>query len=240
MEPTPLAHEISNHISPALARLHQGLNTSVVFDPASSDIELTFSATDYTQFSLLPKLISKISEVAPQMRITVIPSEDKIPTEKLLSGELDFVLGFSHEIEKSSTIERQTWLQDSYCTIARKNHPQLTKGLTLAKFLSLAHVRIAPWGEKQGVVDVQLSKQGLNRHVALQLPSVLAAPYTIVNSDHLLTFPRLMAEHVSTMIDIDIYDPPIELPDYQLNVYWHKLNNSKDSHRWLTQLITQL
>jgi len=240
MEPTSLAHEISNHISPALAQLHEGLNTSLVFEPATSDIEFTFAATDYTQFSLLPKLISHISEVAPKIKITVIPSEDKIPTEKLLSGELDFVLGFSHEIEKSSTIERQTWLQDSYCTIARKGHSELKNGLSLATFLSLGHVRISPWGEKQGIVDQLLNKQGLSRHVALQLPSVMAAPYTIANSDHLLTFPKLMAEHIAKMIDIEIHAPPIAMPDYQLNIYWHKLNNSKASHRWLTQLISQL
>lgn len=240
MEPTPFAHELANHITPALAKLHNGLNNSLVFNPSTSDIELTFAATDYTQFSLLPKLIGHISKVAPNIRITVIPSEDKVPTSKLVSGELDYVLGFSHEIEKSSTIERQTWLQDSNCTISRKNHPQLTTGLTLDKFLTMPHVRISPWGEKQGIVDQQLARQGLKRHVALQLPSVMAAPYTIENSDYLLTFPRLMAEHVAKIIDIDIYTPPIAIPDYQLNVYWHKINNNKASHRWLCQLISKL
>jgi len=240
MEPTALAHELAIHVTPALAQLHNGLNSHEVFDPKNSDIELKFSATDYTQFSLLPKLIGQISKVAPRIRIVVIPLEDKIPTEKLVNGELDFVLGFSHEMEKSATIEHQTWLKDSYCTIARKNHPQLTNGLTLAKFLSLSHVRISPWGEKQGIVDFQLSKQGLDRHVALQLPSVMAAPYTIANSDHLLTFPRIMAEHVAKIMDIEIYTPPIAIPDYQLNIYWHKLNNSKASHRWLSQLVSNL
>lgn len=240
MEPTPFAHELANHITPALAQLHNGLNNSLVFNPSTSDIELTFAATDYTQFSLLPKLIGHISKIAPNIRITVIPSEDKLPTAKLISGELDYVLGFSHEVEKSSTIERQTWLQDRNCTIARKNHPQLINGLTLDKFLKLSHVRISPWGEKQGIVDQQLANQGLNRHVALQLPSVMAAPYSIANSDYLLTFPRLMAEHVAKIIDIDIYTPPIVIPDYQLNVYWHKINNNKASHRWLCQLISQL
>ncbi|KGJ91532.1 LysR family transcriptional regulator [Colwellia psychrerythraea] len=240
MEPTPFAHELANHITPALAQLHNGLNNSLVFNPSTSDIELTFAATDYTQFSLLPKLIGHISKVAPNIRITVVPSEDKVPMAKLVSGELDYVLGFSHEIEKSSTIERQTWLQDSNCTISRKNHPQLKTGLTLDKFLTVSHVRVSPWGEKQGIVDQQLARQGLKRHVALQLPSVMAAPYTIENSDYLLTFPRLMAEHVAKIIDIDIYTPPIAIPDYQLNVYWHKINNNKASHQWLRHLISQL
>ncbi len=241
MEPTPFAHELAINIAPALVQIRNGLNSSQVFDPATSDIELTFAATDYTQFSLLPKLIGHISKTAPNIKVTVFPSEDKIPTAKLISGELDFLLGFSHEIEKSSTIERQTWLQDDYCTIARKNHPQLKDGLTLNKFLSLSHVRISPWGERQGIVDQHLAKQGLKRHVALQLPSAMAAPYTVLHSDLILTLPRLVASHLAKMIDIDIYSPPISIPKYQLNVYWHKLNASKASqHSWLSQLISQL
>lgn len=240
MEPTPFAHELALDIAPALLQIHKGLNNNLVFDPATSDIELTFAATDYTQFSLLPKLMGYISKAAPNIRITVFPSENKIPTEKLISGELDFLLGFSHEIEKSSTIESQTWLQDSYCTIARKNHPHIKDGLTLNEFLSLSHVRISPWGERQGIVDQHLAKQGLSRHVALQLPSAMAAPYTVLHSDLILTLPRLLASYMENIIDIDIYSPPLSISKYQLNVYWHKLNGNKASHLWLSKLVSQL
>ncbi|WP_298768724.1 LysR family transcriptional regulator [uncultured Shewanella sp.] len=240
MEPTSLAHDLACHLSPALEQIHIGLNNRLTFDPATSDIELKFAATDYTQFSLLPKLVSHITKVAPNIRITLVSSEDKMPTEKLISGELDFVLGFSHEVEKSSTIDYQTWLKDSYCAIARKNHPKLKNGLTLEAFLNLSHVRISPWGEKKGIVDHQLAALGLSRHVTLQLPSALVAPYTVANSDLLLTLPRLLVSNVADMLDIDIYPPPVDMPQYQLNIYWHKLNASKASHRWLRQLIEQL
>jgi DNA-binding transcriptional LysR family regulator len=95
MEPTPLAHKLALNIAPALKQIQSGLNNPLAFDPATSDIELTFAATDYTQFSLLPKLMGHIAKVAPNIRITVYPSEDKIPTTKLISGEIDFLLGFS-------------------------------------------------------------------------------------------------------------------------------------------------
>jgi DNA-binding transcriptional LysR family regulator len=75
----------NGYITPALAQLHNGLNNSLAFGPSTSDIELTFSATDYTQFSLLPKLISHISKIAPNIKITVTPSEDKVQTAKLVS-----------------------------------------------------------------------------------------------------------------------------------------------------------
>ena len=48
----------------------------------------------------------------------------------------------------------------------------------------MPHVRISPWGEKQGVVDESLSKTWTQADTLhLQLPSVLAAPYTILHSE---------------------------------------------------------
>lgn len=240
MEPTPVAHELALNISPALEQIYNGLNNTLEFDPVTSELELNFAATDYTQFSLMPKLIGHVTKAAPNIKITTYPSELKMPTAKLASGELDFVLGFSHEIEKSSTIEHQTWLQDSYCTIARKGHPALAKGLTIETYLALSHVRISPWGEKQGVVDESLLKQGLKRHVALQLPSVLAAPYTVLHSDLLLTLPRLVATQMAQTLEIEIFEPPVNIPDYKLNIYWHKLHANKPSRVWLSKLIKEL
>lgn len=240
MEPTLVAHELALYVSPALEQIQSGLNSGESFDPLTSELELVFAATDYMQFSLLPRLVSHISEKAPNIAITVIPSEDKMPTDKLINGDIDFILGFSHEVERSSTIDYQTWFTDSYITIAKKNHPQLVDGLSLDKFLQLSHVRISPWGEKQGVVDLQLAKLGYKRNVLLQLPSVLAAPYAIQNSELLLTLPKHVASHVAKDLDVELYSTPVQIPEYQLNVYWHKLNANKASHRWLTKLIKEL
>ena len=227
-------------LTPALEQIHNSLNNSQVFDPAKSDIELNFAATDYTQFSLLPKLINRISKEAPNIRLNVFPSEDKMPIAKLISGELDFVLGFSHEIEQSPNIKHQTWLEDSYCVIARKNHPQLKKGLTLDAFLHLSHVLISPWGEKQGIVDQQLNKQGLARKIALQIPSILAAPHTVMYSDLILTLPKIVAEQMENILHVEVYSPPISIPNYKLKIYSHKLNSSNASHRWLSKIISEI
>ena len=240
MTPTLRAQQLAESVSQALGIIYNGINSNNEFNPEESELELSFAATDYTEFSLLPKLIGIINKLAPKMKITVYSAEKKIPTEKLITGELDFVLGFSHEIEDLTTVQHHTWLQDSYCTIARKNHPALTLGLDLTTFLALSHVRISPWGEKQAVVDQVLSKIQKKRHVALQLTSVLAAPYTILQSDLLLTLPRLVAEKIALHHEIEIFPPPIEVPDYQLNLYWHKLNAGKASFQWLTKIIQTL
>lgn len=240
MQPTPRAEEIAKHLHQALPFLHTAINNSDFFDAKSDKSEFKISATDYTEFSLLPRLMGKLSKLAPNIKLTVIGAKAPQPLTHLENNDVDFALGFSHEIETSSVIEHVTWLTDSYCTVARKGHPDLHNGLDLEAFLKASHIRVSPWGEKQGVVDQTLAQHKLTRNVTLQLPSVLVAPHTLVNSDLILTLPRLVAEQVAKQIDIEIFEPPIPIPDYHLNVYWHKINADKASFKWMKQLFQNL
>jgi DNA-binding transcriptional LysR family regulator len=240
MQPTPRALEIALHLNKALPIIHTAINNSDIFDPSSDKSEFKISATDYTEFSLLPRLVGQVNRQAPKVKLTVIGAKASHPLTHLENNEVDFALGFSHEKQESSIIECFTWLTDCYCTVARKGHPALQQGLDLETFLALSHVRISPWGEKQGVVDQVLTQHKLSRHVALQLPSVLVAPHTIINSDLILTMPRLIAEQVAKQVEIDIFTPPIPIPDYHLNIYWHKINSDKASFKWMQSLFQSL
>lgn len=240
MQPTSKAQLIAKKLSAALPLLRSALNDAMEFEASSSELEFIFVATDYTEFSLLPRLINKIQTLAPKIKITVYPAQKKLPLQELESGEVDFALGFSHQLEQSNFIEHQTWFSDSYCTIAWKENSHLKQGLTLQRFTELSHVLVSPWGEKKGVVDQVLSTMGLNRHIALQLPNVLVAPHTLVNTDLLLTMPRLIAIKLAQQESISIFDAPIDVPDYKLNIYWHRLNSSKASHIWLRNIIKEL
>ena len=54
MQPTHKAELIAIQLGRALPLMQQALNETSEFDPATSSLELTFTATDFTQFSLLP------------------------------------------------------------------------------------------------------------------------------------------------------------------------------------------
>jgi len=240
MVPTARAQEMAHHLTKALPLISSAINETEIFNPKTDASEFTFSATDYTEFSLLPRLIGKINHLAPNIKINVIGAKEQHPLALLENHQVDFALGYSHLVEKSSTIDFFTWLQESYCTIARADHPALINGLDLNTFLSLSHVRVSPWGEKSGVVDEVLAKQKLGRNVALQLPSVLVAPHTVLHSDLLLTIPRAIAEQLSSQINIQLFETPLDIPNYHLNIYWHKINSAKSNFQWLKQQIISL
>jgi len=240
MEPTPRAVELADYLSSAFPLLERGLNTPSDFDPLTSEMTFKLIATDYTEFCLLPKLLQHFEKIAPNVTLKVLPANHISPNEHLENNDINFVLGFNHHTFKSSTIEHFTWLNEGYCTISRKSHPALNGSLTLENFLTLSHLLIAPWGEKQGIVDLTLAKNKMSRKIAIQLPSLLVAPHIIEKTDHLLTLPKLAAKQISQYVAIDIYEPPIDIPFYQLNVYWHKINANKASQKWFIEQVKQL
>jgi len=240
MQPTSCANELAKQLEIALPIIAQAIKEPATFNPKSSKTTFRLTATDYTEFSLLPKLSSHLAKVAPNIQLKVLPAQQPTPTMPLDNSDVDFTLGFTHQVFSSSIIEHYTWLTDSYCTIARKGHPALSNGLNLDTYLEQSHLRIAPWGENKGIVDQQLDKLKLKRHVALQLPSLMAAPHIVAQSDHLLSMPKKMAEQLAGQLPINIYQTPLHVPNYHLNIYWRRIDSNKAHIRWLCDEVKKI
>lgn len=240
MQPTERAEKLAEQLKVALPLIEKGLNPTSDFNPLTSDVTYRITATDYTEYCLLPKLLPHFARVAPNVKLEVLPASQLSVNEQLMTNEIDFALGYSHSQFNSSTIEHHTWLSDEYCTLAKNDHPELKEGLTLEKFLSLSHVLIAPWGEKQGVVDAALANKKAKRNIAIQLPSLLVAPHIVKETELLLTLPKLIAEQFCAQNKCVIHQPPIEIPDYHLNIYWHKINSDKIAFKWFVEQISKL
>ncbi|GGO64598.1 LysR family transcriptional regulator [Bowmanella pacifica] len=240
MQPTPRAIKLAAGLHQALPLLDAALSDNSSFEPLHSKQEFTLAATDYTEFHLLPSLTCQLATLAPGIRLKLLPASRVGAERQLEDSNIDFVLGFTHDDKKYPGVESLSWYQGSYCTLAKAGHPALKKGLDMQTFLSLSHIRISPWGERSGIVDKELHKRGLSRHVAVQLPSALAAAFLAVQSDYLLTLPRHIADTVLKHLDIELFAPPLPIPDYRLKLYWHKVNKDKPAHRWLREQIATI
>jgi DNA-binding transcriptional LysR family regulator len=103
---------------------------------------------------------------------------------------------------------------DAYVVVARRGHPRIGKRLSMAQYLAERHVVVKPWQEEKGVIDSALSKGGWTREIAIELPSVMAAPFIVANSDLLITLPRLAALQLEASAAIAIFKAPFEVPSY--------------------------
>jgi len=241
MQPTLRAEQIASTVSAALAQLSAGLSLNQRFDPASSQRNFVISASDYTAFAILPRLIFRLQQVAPQITLRVINTSQKLALDELAAGHIDFALGYDEErTPLPAGMEEFDWLQDDYVAIATQHHPQIKRKLTLKTYLQARHVVVTPWNESRGVIDYVLDGMSLQRQVAVQLPNVLVAPFIIASSELIMTLPRHAATTLAEAAGIAIYPAPFAIPPYTLKVYSHSKYARSDAHLWLRGLMMEM
>lgn len=238
MQPTARAGQFAPGIQDALRMLSGTLDAAGSFDPSTSDQLFTFSATDFTAFALLPSLIAALERCAPHVRVRVVYSTHRESIDELASGRVQFALGFSDEGEGAQAgLASLDCFADDYVVAFRHGHPRIGKKLSLKQYLAGRHVVVTPWNTEGSVVDAALQKLGLERDVAVQLPSVMAAPFIVANSDHLITLPRRAVQQLAAAVPLAFRSAPFELPRYVLKAYFHRRHAASPAHRWMCQQI---
>ncbi|WDD94912.1 LysR family transcriptional regulator [Burkholderia sp. FERM BP-3421] len=240
MQPTARAEQMAGWVGDALGVMSQGLQRTRHFDPADSDHTFVFAATDYTAFAVLPAFIARMQQQAPRLRFRIVYSSRRVATDDLASGRVDFALGYNDDPAAHATgVEEFDWFSDDYVVIARDPHPRIDGPLSLDQYLAERHVVVTPWNEPRGMVDHVLERLGLARDVAVQLPTVLAAPFIIADSALLMTVPHRAALALRHAAPIRILDAPFEIPRYTVKVYTHAQRARTDAHQWLRAQLLQ-
>lgn len=241
MQATLRAEQIAAPISLALQQLSASLSLNERFDPKSSARCFVFSASDYTTFAILPRVIAALQNSAPKLKIKVVNSSQKLAIDDLAAGHIDFALGYDEErLALPAGIEDFDWLQDEYVVIASQQHSLIREKLTLAQYLNARHAIVTPWNENRGVIDFVLDGLSLQREVVMQLPTVMVAPFIVAESELLMTIPRHAAETLAHAAPITIYPAPFKIPPYTLKIYSHCKYARTEAHLWLRKELMRL
>ncbi len=233
MQPTPRADDLAPGIAQALQLLSDRIGETATFDPAHSDQTFVFAATDFTTYALLPQIAAAVERDAPAVKLRVIPSQGRDLLADWREGA-HFALGFSDDFSPPpADVERIEARPDDYVVVARREHPRLGQKLSLKRYLAERHVVVLPWRHEAGVIDTALARQGLRRSVAVELPSVMAAPFIITGTDHLITLPSQAARQLAQSAQVQLHDAPFAVPRYTLTVYYQRRHAHLAWHRWM-------
>jgi DNA-binding transcriptional LysR family regulator len=241
MVPTAKAASIAAKISAALASLSSCLHEPEAFEPEKSRETFTFAVTDYTAAVILPALIASVNRLAPGISIKLIYSRDFNADEDLLSGKVDFALGFEEEKKVPRRgIESITCFTDDYVVAVRCDHHSITDCLTQELYLDAGHVVVRPWLESRGAIDRYLESQQIRRRIVVELPSLMIAPLIVSRSDLVITLPKRGISSVFDMKDLVVFPPPFPTPQYILKVYYTPAIGNSARHIWMREQILQV
>jgi len=225
----------------AVSQLERVFLRTEKFDPRTAERTFRIVGTDNLELYLLPKLMLLLAREAPKidLRVHHLPQNW---VDVLERGEADLKLGRKYKIDPS--LRSQDLLDERFVCVLRKGHPLAVRPrLTLAEYVGLSHVLVSPSAgladAAAGPVDAILSKQGLERRIALTVPDFLVAPFVVAANDLALTVSERLAASFERSLKLRLVELPIRLAAYKLTQVWAERAHDDDGHRWLRDAIVR-
>lgn len=215
------------------------------FDPRQSTARFRLAGSDFFAELLMPALAEHLSAAAPGIRVQLVDLVADIQVERLGDGGADMAM--LPQIEFPAWIESAPLMRSRFVVIARSGHPALQQAgvasgstLPLDLFCDLQHVLFSPEGKLSGMGDRALERVGRKRHVAMSLPVFSGVCNAVSQSDLIALVPQQMAERLQQRLDLQILQPPIDIPVAQLVLAWHHRDTHNPAHAWLRDRIADL
>jgi LysR family transcriptional regulator, transcriptional activator of nodD3 and syrA len=231
---TPRAVRLLPVLERGLGDIESSIADEPEFDPSTARRTFTIGMSDYLQALLMGPLLRQVAIGAPgvDLSIVVFPNFRELTD----SGAIDLALTVSGKEATGSS--HQVLSEDGFVCMVRRDHPQIRRAPSLAKYLSQRHVVVAPAGTPGSVVDTELAQRGLERRVALRVTNFLIAPIVVCETDFINTMPARLARQLAKIYPLRLMPTPIELPRFEYCMFWHPRLEHDPAQRWLRELVS--
>ena len=234
MTPTPVADNIIGQVREALQLLTTSVQEGDQFEPAVAENTFNFSMNDVGEAALLPPLLEYLQKEAPCIGLTSYHvGRDEVPKE-LASGRLDFAI--DTPLISDPNLCRAPLNSPPHVCLVREDHPAVGNRLTLEQYLALDHIHISSRRAGLGLVDLALNRLGHQRRILLRVRHYLVAPLVVSRTDLALTVPM----SVPQIHNLRTLELPLELPQLDWHLYWHKSADRDQANRWLRESVLEL
>lgn len=239
LTPTPRAHELAPRVQRLVSELEGFYERSEGRDFLARAERIHLYSTDYIEQTLLPRVLPRLREHAPNLQLITHNTRGVLPREELEKGTCDLAIaGFFADLP--DTFRQQRLLSEDFVVLASQSNPHVQAGLDMQGFLACEHLLTTLTGDLNGLVDRALAARGQVRKVAAGLSSFIAPPRLLRGTDLLLTCLRSVAEEaVAYDRDLRIHPLPLPLPRVEVMQIWHERTDADRLRRWLRQQIQQ-
>jgi DNA-binding transcriptional LysR family regulator len=233
---TPRAEALVGPLHTLLLDAERLLGGGATFDPATAARRFVIAAPDFLATLLLPPLLDAAAREAPGTSLEIVPSARRGNAWLLETGEVDLALGAI--VDEAPSIRRMDLCTEGFACAARSGHPNIDGALDLDAYVKTPHLLIT-LGDDAGPtwIDQALAKLGKKRQVAARVRYFMAAPLIVARSDLLLTGPSMLIRYFAELVPLQVLRPPIDLPTYPEEAYWHERFDEDPAHAWLRNLV---
>jgi DNA-binding transcriptional LysR family regulator len=233
---TPRGQALVNPVHRMLLDAQSIIRDRAAFDPLTAERNFVIAAPDFLAVLILPELLAARAREAPGVTFEVVPSVRRGNAWLLESGELDLALGAV--VDEAPGIRRVDLCTEGFVCAVRKGHPDIDGKLTLEQYVQNPHALITLGDSSRPTwVDEALDRLGRRRKVAMRIRHFMAAPLVVSRTDLVLTGPSMLIRYFADLVPLQVLPPPIPLPTYPEEAYWHERFDNDPAHRWLRDLV---
>lgn len=242
MAPTDVAQELLEPASELLrnAQVMFGSRARALeFDAAHSGLTFRIAASDYLDPLFLPELVVKLKELAPGVKLEILPLSAEFDYRKSLArGEVDLVVG--NWLEPPGELHLGRLLTDEIVCLVAEDHPAVRnpRSWTVERYLASEHVAPTPLHPgARGVIDEHLDSLGVARQIVVRNPHFGLTPLMLARSRLVLTTGRLFCSRYVNNFPLRIVRCPVSFPSLTYYQLWHDLSHHSAAGRWLREQV---
>ncbi|MBR0718264.1 LysR family transcriptional regulator [Bradyrhizobium liaoningense] len=206
MELTPRAQALRAPLAHALDQV-RGLFVPDDFDAARSERHFRLMMPDLAVELLMPPLMAKVTRLAPNLRIDVVPWRGPAIFHAEFARTIDLVISIGNAF---TGFHRQLLYTDSDALAVRRGHPLGAKLKRRDAFLEARHVAVIIRGQAEDLIDTWLRTKGIERHIALVVPGYIEALHVTARTDLVAFVPRRLIAALSKQLSLATVTPPLD------------------------------
>jgi len=203
------------------------------FDPARWQGTFTIAANDFQRDALLPALMQRLRQQAPDVSLRVIASD--VPTPELLRQQ-QCQLIISPRPPEGTDIVQKRLFADRYRVFydpSVREAPRSRKD-----YLAAEHVTVLYAPQRPLDLDQHLQAQGIERRFRVMVPGFAGLPSFVRGTDLLTTVPGLLRTHLLRgLADAEV---PVPCPSLPMYMIWHLRHQNDAAHRWVRGLLSDI
>src|SRR4030081_1646864 len=206
MELTPRAQALRGPLAQTLDQV-RGLFIPDDFDAARSERQFRLMMPDLAVELLMPSLMEKITRLAPNVRIDVVPWRGPPAFPAEFARTIDLVISIGDAFRG---FHRQRLYTDSDALAVRRRHAAGAKLKKRDVFLSARHVAVVIRGQNEDLIDGWLRSKGIERRIALVVPGYIEALHVAARTDLVAFVPRRLISALSKQLSLSSVTPPLD------------------------------
>ncbi|MCL1126936.1 LysR substrate-binding domain-containing protein [Shewanella surugensis] len=235
MVPTCRATEIAPKVTTILKLIKEEILPQNTFIPTSFEGTFSIGLSDYTEQIFGPNLFDELQKTAPKAKILFKSTDNNDAKQLIENNDIDIAVGVFSLLPTS--LIRSFLYSERHVCMFDNQQMKITLPISRQEYLSTPQIIITGNNSLTTPVDITLQEQKKQRNVVLGTTRFLTARNMLSGRKLLAVMAELVGKTELIDDQITLCAPPIDIPDFNIDMISKKRDQAHPRMRWLTQLV---